>query len=151
MKSAQRASSVTEERPGNTQLIEARQDSSRSEPSTTFPAQAPEAPGLVLDLQLRSKEEAPLLQILPYFEIKRSDKGGYGAFALEDLPPQTNILSETALIEAANYNLLEKFELLSAVEKEKFMDLASFDKISSNKIVTIFKTNRSVELTCSET
>lgn len=84
----------------------------------------------------------PLYTVAPYFEVKRSPKGGYGAFALQDIPPYTDILFEHALLQATNIDILEQFDNLLAEDKESFLRLASFDKLDSNEIVAIFKTNR---------
>jgi hypothetical protein len=87
-------------------------------------------------------DQSPLLQAAPYFEIRISLKGGYGAFALQDIPRFTVILSEPSLLQATNGNVLEKFEALSQNEKKEFLRLASFDELDANKIIAIFKTNR---------
>ncbi len=84
----------------------------------------------------------PLIQIPPYFEIRSSAKGGYGAFALEDIPPYTPLLAEPALLQATSHSILEVFKQLPEYDQQRFMDLASFDLISPNKIISIFKTNR---------
>jgi hypothetical protein len=87
-------------------------------------------------------DQSPLHQIAPYFEVRPSTKGGYGAFALEYIPPFTMILSESSLMEGTNGEILEKFEALSQDDKEAFLKLASFDEVDSNKVIAIFKTNR---------
>ncbi len=90
-----------------------------------------------------STEDKPhLLTVAPYFEVKISPKGGYGAFALQDIAAHTEILSETALLQATNVNILDRFEGLSKEDKEVFLLLASFDGLDSNRVVAIFKTNR---------
>jgi hypothetical protein len=86
----------------------------------------------------------PLHTVDPYFQVRRSPKGGYGAFALQDIPPYTEILSEHALLQATSSDILQYFERLSEKDKEVFMLLASFDKLDWNKVVAIYKTNRCV-------
>jgi hypothetical protein len=93
-------------------------------------------------LTITQEDGQPLYTVAPYFQVRKSPKGGYGAFALQDIPPYTGILSEHALLQATNINILDQFENLSALEKESFVRLASFDELDSNKIVAIFKTNR---------
>jgi hypothetical protein len=91
---------------------------------------------------ITSEDGQPLYTVAPYFEVKKSPKGGYGAFALQDIPPYTEILFEHPLLQATSIDILEKFDYLSAEDKKVFLRLASFDKLDSNKVVAIFKTNR---------
>jgi hypothetical protein len=93
-------------------------------------------------LPIIPEDGQPLYTMAPYFEVKRSPKGGYGAFALQDIPPYTEILFEHALLQATNIDIMEQFDNLSAEGKEVFLRLASFDELDSNKVVAIFKTNR---------
>ena len=87
-------------------------------------------------------KEPPLHKVPPFFEIRRSQKGGYGAFALQDIEPYTIILEERALLEASNVDFIEKFEGLSLEEQVDFMSLACFDRIHPDKRISTFKTNR---------
>lgn len=89
-----------------------------------------------------AEEGLPLHIVSPYFEVKRSAKGGYGAFAIQDITAYTDILFEHALLQATSFDILEHFDNLSADDKERFLRLASFDELDSNKVIAIFKTNR---------
>jgi hypothetical protein len=91
---------------------------------------------------VKEQDAPPLHNVSPYFEIRRSFKGGYGAFALRCIPAYTDILLESPLLQATNSDILQKFEELTEEEKEAYVKLASFDELSSNKIIAIFKTNR---------
>jgi hypothetical protein len=84
----------------------------------------------------------PLHSVQPFFEIRYSPMGGYGAFAIQDIKPYTIILEEPALLEASNAEFMDKFERLSPEDQVDFMSLACFDKISRDKRRATFKTNR---------
>jgi hypothetical protein len=89
-----------------------------------------------------SEYEPPLYTVAPYFEVRKSPKGGYGAFALEDIPRDTEILSEKSLVQASSSDVRIHFSKLSTDNQEAYLKLASFDDLDSDKIIAIFKTNR---------
>jgi hypothetical protein len=89
-----------------------------------------------------SEYEPPLYTIAPYFEVRKSPKGGYGAFALKDIPRDTEILSEKALVQASSSDVRMHFSKLSADNQEAYLKLASFDDLDSDRTIAIFKTNR---------
>jgi hypothetical protein len=89
-----------------------------------------------------SEYEPPLFTVAPYFEVRKSPKGGYGAFASEDIPRDTEILSEKALVQASSSDVRRHFSKLSADNQEAYLKLASFDDLDSDRIIAIFKTNR---------
>ncbi|KAI9732698.1 MAG: hypothetical protein M1818_007432 [Claussenomyces sp. TS43310] len=77
-----------------------------------------------------------------YFDIKQSAKGGLGAFAVTSIPKDTIILSEGLLIQGKTTNFLEAFDRLSSSKQAQFMRLHAYDRLDTNKVLAIFKTNR---------
>jgi hypothetical protein len=86
--------------------------------------------------------EPPLYTVQPYFEIKRSPKGGYGAFALQDIRKNKVILEESPLLEAHTATFIQEFEKLSKKEQGEVMSLTCFSELSDDKRIATFKTNR---------
>lgn len=84
----------------------------------------------------------PVLEGHSYFEVRASPKGGLGAFALENIPPHTTILTEPFLLQARSATILDVFAQLPAKEKQTFQGLATFKMLHPNKIVATFKVNR---------
>lgn len=97
-------------------------------------------------VSLESPSADSLHQVLPYFEIRKSPKGGYGAFALQDISAYTNILTESPLLQSCNETLFDDFEKLTEEQKAAYMKLACYDDIAPDKRMAIFKTNRSVNI-----
>lgn len=124
------------------ETIKSQQMSPQSASKSISQSLNPASPASPHTPPITPEDGQPLYIMAPYFEVKRSPKGGYGAFALQDIPPYTEILFEHALFQATNINILEQFDNLSAEGKEVFLKLASFDELDSNKVVAIFKTNR---------
>ena len=84
-----------------------------------------------------------LFQILPYYEVRLTSEKGYGAFALQDIPRDTDILSEAALFRALAGTAQLAFDKLTEKDKELYLSLYGFKRNAlTNNIIAIFKTNQ---------
>lgn len=64
----------------------------------------------------------------PYFTIKKSPKGGHGAFASQDIPGGIVIHRESPLLSTMGYfELISKFRALTDEQKSIFVGMASLD------------------------
>lgn len=80
----------------------------------------------------------------PYFTIKESPKGGYGAFASQDIPNGTVIHEESHLLSINGYYELEqKFDELNDEQKETILNMVCFqDGNNRSKLRNIFGVNK---------
>jgi hypothetical protein len=88
--------------------------------------------------------EAPPLFVTNFFEVRKSPKGGYGAFATKDIEKDTVIMSEEPLFRAAYIEVFYKYEALSLEEREEYRSLFGWKGVSEYQVLAIFKTNRYV-------
>jgi hypothetical protein len=88
--------------------------------------------------------EAPPLFIVDFFEVRKSPKGGYGAFAIKDIEKGTVIMSEEPLFRANYLEVFYKYEALPAEKRDEYRTLFGWKGVSDHHILAIFKTNRYV-------
>jgi hypothetical protein len=89
-----------------------------------------------------STSESTPLFTTDFFEVRKSPKGGYGAFATKDLEKDTIIMSEEPLFRAAFMDVFIEFEKLPADKRAEYRTLFGWKGVSDNQILAIFKTNR---------
>lgn len=77
-----------------------------------------------------------------FFEVRKSPKGGYGAFATKDIEKDTIIMSEEPLFRAALMEVFIEFENLPADKRAEYRTLFGWQGVSDDEILAIFKTNR---------
>ncbi|CAL3970430.1 unnamed protein product [Diplocarpon coronariae] len=77
-----------------------------------------------------------------YFEARRSSKGGYGAFALDDIEEGTVVLKEKALFKASFVEVFSKLEGLTCEERREYRTLHGYEAMSHCRDLAIYKTNR---------
>ncbi|RDW87432.1 hypothetical protein BP5796_03126 [Coleophoma crateriformis] len=88
---------------------------------------------------------SPPLFVTEHFEARASPKGGYGAFAIQNIAAGTGILSEPPLINCpddGDGHFYQAYEGLSADDRKAFLKLASWSKIDDDRATAIWKTNR---------
>jgi hypothetical protein len=90
--------------------------------------------------------EAPPLFATNFFEVRKSPKGGYGAFATKDIEKDTVIMSEEPLFRAAYIEVFYKYEALSLEKREEYRSLFGWKGVSEYQVLAIFKTNRYVAI-----
>ncbi|KAE9367024.1 SET domain-containing protein [Stipitochalara longipes BDJ] len=89
-----------------------------------------------------SSSEAPPLFVTDYFEVRKSPKGGYGAFATKDIEKDIVIMSEAPLFRAMFMEVFLKFEALPKDLRDEYKTLVGWKELSNHEILAIFKTNR---------
>jgi hypothetical protein len=77
-----------------------------------------------------------------YFEVRASQKGGYGAFAIKDISKDTIIITEKALFSGTTIDVFHMFEQLAREQRDEYMNLHAHNGFGTHKILSIFKTNR---------
>ena len=77
-----------------------------------------------------------------FFEAHHSPKGGYGAFAIKDIPKDAVIIMEEALFTGTLVEVFHQFEQLSPEQRKDYMKLHAYRGFDTHKIPSIFKTNR---------
>jgi hypothetical protein len=82
--------------------------------------------------------------VTEYFEARRSRKGGYGAFAVKDIEKHTVIMAEKPLFRANFFEVFLEYEQLTPEQKKEYLSLHGWKGIDKHKILSIFKTHRSV-------
>ena len=97
-----------------------------------------------------SEQEAknPPLFTNEHFEVNLSAKGGYGAFATKNITAGTVIMSEKPLFKANFCEVFLQYEQLTPKQREEYLTLHGWDGISTNKILSIFVTNRYLNSHC---
>jgi hypothetical protein len=86
--------------------------------------------------------EAPPLLVTDYFEVRKSSKGGYGAFAIKEIKEGTIIMSEEPLFRAAYIEVFYKYEALPRDQRKEYRSLFGWKGVSEHPVLAIFKTNR---------
>ncbi|KAK8061523.1 hypothetical protein PG994_007889 [Apiospora phragmitis] len=77
-----------------------------------------------------------------FFEIRKSNLGGYGAFACQDLKWGQQILLEHELFHADHVTLYDEFDKLTDRSQQAFKRMASHSPNSGfDKVTSIFRTN----------
>jgi hypothetical protein len=77
-----------------------------------------------------------------FFEVRPSAKGGYGAFAIENIAKGTIILTEKALFTAEFTEVFYAYENLKPKERKEYRSLYSYQGVDNELLLAIFKTNR---------
>lgn len=82
------------------------------------------------------------LFVTEFFEVRRSPKGGYGAFATKDIEVGTVIMSEKPLFRAISGEVFYKYENLATEQREEYRSLHGWSGLGLPRLLAIFKTNR---------
>jgi hypothetical protein len=93
----------------------------------------------------RSSEAEPLF-VTDFFEVRKSPKGGYGAFATKDIEKDTVIIAEDPLFRATYLEVFYKYEALPAEKRDEYRSLFGWKGVSDHQVLAIFKTNRYVPI-----
>lgn len=81
-----------------------------------------------------------------YFEVKRSPKKGYGAFATKDIIEGTVIMIETPLFRTLPFGVMAAWWNLTREQRAEYATLASYDVLDpGNRTMAIYKTNTYVK------
>ncbi len=88
---------------------------------------------------------SPPLFTTEYFEIHKSTKGGYGAFASKDIEKDTVIMIEKPLFRSDFMGVFIELEKLTREERKEYRALYGFEKLEPIRDLSIFKTNRLVK------
>jgi len=91
-----------------------------------------------------SSSEAPPLFTTEFFEVRKSPKGGYGAFAIKDIEKDIVIMAEKPLFRATYMEVYYKYESLSTSQREEYRSLHGWEGVNEHQVLSIFKTNRYV-------
>lgn len=113
-----------------------------SHPLTLSPYTASNTPTSTSSLS-SATTDVPLF-ITKYFVVLKSTKGGYGAFATEDIAAGTVILEEKALMKATTMQVYYAFEGLTPHQRKEYGMLHGFMALSGNRVEAIFMTNQYV-------
>lgn len=117
-------------------------DSSSSSPKSPSTSFYP-ATNLFLD-SFSSPIDIPPLLTTEYFDVRLSNKGGYGAFASKDIKKNTVIMTEKPLFRSTFPDVFIELEKLKRKERREYRTLHGFKGISPVLDIAIFKTNRLV-------
>lgn len=80
-----------------------------------------------------------------YFEVRKSPKKGYGAFAIKDIKEGTIISSEAPLFATHFSDLFRELEKLTPEQRAEYRTLAAYMKLEPcSRDMSIFMTNRYV-------
>jgi hypothetical protein len=90
--------------------------------------------------------EVPPLFTTDYFEVRKSSKGGYGAFAIKDIEKSTVIVAEEPLFQATYGEVFYKYESLPIEKRAEYRSLVGWKGTSDFEILAIFRTNRFVTI-----
>jgi hypothetical protein len=82
------------------------------------------------------------LFVTEYFEVRPSPRGGFGAFAVKDIPKDTVVIMETALFSGTMLEVFHLYEQLSKEQRKEYMKLHAHMGVGGHRILSIFKTNR---------
>ncbi|CZR55981.1 uncharacterized protein PAC_05869 [Phialocephala subalpina] len=77
-----------------------------------------------------------------YFEVRKSPKGGYGAFATKDIEVGTVVMSEEPLFRAATMDVYYMYWNLTAEQRVEYRSLHGWSGLGLPRLLAIFKTNR---------
>ncbi|KAE8449536.1 hypothetical protein EG329_008145 [Mollisiaceae sp. DMI_Dod_QoI] len=87
-------------------------------------------------------EKSDPLFVTEFFEVRRSLKGGYGAFATRDIEVGTVIMTEKPLLRANLSTFFHEHEKLSTEQKADYQSLYACPGLSEDRRFSIFMTNR---------
>ncbi|CZT44676.1 uncharacterized protein RSE6_04876 [Rhynchosporium secalis] len=77
-----------------------------------------------------------------YFEVRRSKKGGYGAFARKDIEKGTVVMTEKSLFRANFLEVFFELEKLTKEQRREYRTLHGHMALSDSRELAIYKTNR---------
>jgi hypothetical protein len=77
-----------------------------------------------------------------FLEVKKSPKGGYGAFAIKDIEVGTVVLSEEPAFRASFGEVFYQYEGLRKEQRAEYRSLHGWSALADNHILSVFKTNR---------
>ncbi|KUJ18770.1 SET domain-containing protein [Mollisia scopiformis] len=86
--------------------------------------------------------KADPLFVTEFFEVCKSPKGGYGAFATKDIEVGTVIMSEEPAFRATFGEVFYMYEGLTTEQRVEYRSLHGWSALAHNRILSIFKTNR---------
>ncbi|KAM3084067.1 hypothetical protein ACMFMF_001423 [Clarireedia jacksonii] len=87
-------------------------------------------------------QRKPLQFESEFFEVRKSPKGGFGCFAVKDIPVRTIIHSEKPLFECSMVGVHYAFEQLTPEQREEYLSLYYYRGLTNHKVVAIYQTNR---------
>jgi hypothetical protein len=85
---------------------------------------------------------AEVLFTTEIFEVRKSPKGGWGAFALVDIEKDTVVLSEAPLFRSGALQIYAEYEKLTSQQRKEYLTLACWYGVENYKVQAIFNTNR---------
>ncbi|CZS97815.1 uncharacterized protein RAG0_06718 [Rhynchosporium agropyri] len=88
-----------------------------------------------------SSSSSPLIGV-KYFEVRRSKKGGYGAFARKDIEKGTVVMTEKSLFRANFLEVFFELEKLTKEQRREYRTLHGHMALSDSRELAIYKTNR---------
>lgn len=77
-----------------------------------------------------------------YFEVRKSENKGYGAFAIKDIEVGTMVLVEKPLFKGEVVEVYAKLEYLTREELTNYMNLCYWQKLEADPRIARFLTNR---------
>ncbi|KAL2061406.1 hypothetical protein VTL71DRAFT_7679 [Oculimacula yallundae] len=89
-----------------------------------------------------SDSSAQPLFFTEYFDVRRSKKGGYGAFATKDVEKGTIVMTEKPLFRASFMEVFFELEKLTKAQRQEYKTLHGHMELSDSRELAIFKTNR---------
>ena len=76
------------------------------------------------------------------FDVRKSPKGGWGAFAIRDVERGTVVFSELPLFRTKIGNIYHEYENLTREQRAEYRTLAHWYKVNPTKVMGVFLTNR---------
>ena len=92
-----------------------------------------------------SPDDDQILYTSDVLQVRKSDLGGFGMFAVKDLPYREHILMERCLAHADYTSSVDQFNSLSAVDRKLFLDLHGYnpdDDTMEARVKATFFTNK---------
>ncbi|KAL5327843.1 hypothetical protein ACEPPN_005549 [Leptodophora sp. 'Broadleaf-Isolate-01'] len=83
-----------------------------------------------------------ILYSTEYFEVRRSEKGGYGAFATKDIEKEIIVMTEKPLFRATFMEVFVELEKLTKEQRREYRTLHGHMRLSNSEDLAIYKTNR---------
>ncbi len=92
------------------------------------------------------RKSSSFAEVIPFttefFEIKKSPKKGYGAFAIKDIENGTIIMIEAPLFRARPVEVFTEWEKLTAEQRAEYRTLHGHMALNTDRRMAIFMTNR---------
>ncbi|PVH89506.1 SET domain-containing protein [Cadophora sp. DSE1049] len=103
---------------------------------------SPNSPSDITPTIIQPPSNTQALFSSEYFEVRRSKKGGYGAFATKDIETETIIMVEKPLFRANFMEVFVELEKLTREQRREYRTLHGYTGLSPTKDLAIYKTNR---------